>query len=105
MKGQCKAGDIKIFKKEVTGSDLAKFSSGEVHPVYSTFAMGRDMEWASRLFIFEIAEDDEEGIGTSLHIDHLSPACEGESIEITATVKSFVGHHLICTIEVRAVND
>ena len=99
---RCKVGDTKVFKKEVLANDLAKFSSGEVHPFYSTFAIGRDMEYASRLFVLEIIQDDEEGIGTSLQIDHLSPAVEGEVIEVVATVKSFVGNELLCDIQVKA---
>ena len=46
-----------------------------VHPFYSTFALGRDVEWACRQFVLEMKEEDEEGIGTFLNITHKSPAC------------------------------
>jgi fluoroacetyl-CoA thioesterase len=44
-------------------------------------------------------EDDEEGVGTSLSIEHKSPAFVGEEMEIRATVREINGNELICDIE------
>ena len=41
---------------------------GLVHTVLSTFALGRELEWAARLFVLEMKSVDEEGIGTELFI-------------------------------------
>lgn len=92
-----KPGDKKYFVKKVSEQDTAAFDSGEVHPVYSTFALGRDAEWACRLFVLEMKEADEEGIGTFLHVQHHSPALLGSEVTFEAEVKSINGHEIICT--------
>jgi predicted thioesterase len=46
-------------------------------------------------------EDDEEGVGTHLSIDHKGPAFVGEEIIFTATVEEIKGTRLICAIEAR----
>ncbi|GGK70707.1 thioesterase family protein [Rufibacter glacialis] len=92
--------DTKVYLKTVTEEDLARFETGLVHPVCSTFALAQAMEWASRLFVLEMKETDEEGIGTMLHIDHLGPAFVGEQLHIEATFDTLQGHELRCTLTV-----
>jgi fluoroacetyl-CoA thioesterase len=75
-----KPGDTKTFIHIVTDDDTARFETGEVHKVYSTFALARDAEWSGRLFVLEMKEEDEEGIGTAITVDHLSPALVGEEV-------------------------
>lgn len=101
MKQIFKKGDKKYYKKVVEASDVAAFDGKEVHHVCSTFALARDMEWSSRLFVLDMVEEGEEGIGTMLHIDHKGPALVGQEIEIAATVDTLNGNELICDIEVR----
>ena len=102
MKNIFKPGDKKSFKRIVTESDQAIFHDGKVlHPVCSTFSLARDFEWSSRLFFIDMKEDDEEGVGTMLSIDHKSPAFIGEQVEFTATVESVVKNELICVIEAK----
>ena len=67
-------GDSKTFTHLVTEPDIARFESGTVHEVYSTFALARDAEWSGRLFVLEMKEEHEEGIGTGITITHHSPA-------------------------------
>jgi predicted thioesterase len=69
----------------VSHADTANLDSGQVHPVYATFALGRDAEWCCRLFVLEMKEEDEEGIGTFLSIEHRSPALENSQVVFTAT--------------------
>ena len=102
MKRIFKAGDQKIYRTVVRESDQAIFHGQLLHPVCSTFALARDMEWSSRLFFIDMKEDDEEGVGTRLCIDHYSPALVGDELTITATVAKLEGNELICSIEVRA---
>lgn len=90
-------GNQKFFTKIVEQADCAAFNSGLVHPVYATFALGRDAEWACRLFVLEMKEEQEEGIGTFLNISHKSPALIGSKVEFTATVKSIHKNEIICT--------
>ena len=96
-----KPGDKKQYERVVTKDDAPTFETGVVHPVYSTFALARDAEWACRLFVLEMKEGDEEGIGTFVNIDHISPALENSRIELEATVKSIEGNEIICTFEAK----
>lgn len=101
MKHLFKPGDQKVYEHRVKNEDTAAFHGSTVHAVYSTFALARDMEWSSRLFVLDILDEDEQGIGTALSIQHHSPAFPGEKVVITATLQSWDGHEIICGIEAR----
>ncbi|MBL7852055.1 MAG: hypothetical protein JNN04_14225 [Cyclobacteriaceae bacterium] len=94
-------GDQKVYRKTVTSDDLAAFHGEVLHPVYSTYALARDFEWSSRLFFIDMKEEDEEGVGTHLQINHRNPAFAGEEVIITATVDKIEGNELLCRIEAR----
>jgi predicted thioesterase len=102
MKVLFKAGDKKQFTRKVTEEDAAAFHGEMLHPVYATFALARDFEWSSRLFFIDMREDDEEGVGTFLQIEHHSPARIDDEVTIVATVDSISGNELICIIEARS---
>lgn len=104
MRNLPKIGDARVYRKKVEEADVAAFNGEVLHSVYATFAMARDMEWSSRLFFIEMKEEDEEGVGTHLSIDHLSPAFIGEQLEVIATVAQLNGNELICNIEVKTKN-
>jgi predicted thioesterase len=70
-----------------------------VHPVYATFALGRDAEWCCRLFVLEMKEADEEGVGTFLTIHHHAPALLGAEVVFTAEIKSINGNEVICSYQ------
>ncbi|MBS1780758.1 MAG: hypothetical protein JST70_15625 [Bacteroidetes bacterium] len=86
MKNPFQTGDIKTFIHKVADADVARFESGEVHAVYSTFALTRDAEWSGRLFVLEMKEEGEEGIGTGITVTHHSPALLGQEVVFTATL-------------------
>lgn len=92
-------GDTKTFIKLVEPNDIASFDSGTVHPVYATFALGRDAEWCCRLFVLDMKEDHEEGIGTLLSINHHSPALLGSEVKFIATLETINGNEVICSYE------
>ncbi len=102
MKNIFKTGERKSFKRIVLESDCAIFNGELLHKVCSTFALARDFEWSSRLFFLEMKEEDEEGVGTMLSINHRSPAFVGEEIIFTATVEKIEKNELICTITAEA---
>jgi predicted thioesterase len=102
MKHLFKIGDTKVYKRKVAMEDQAIFHGEVLHKVCSTFALARDMEWSSRLFFIEMKEDDEEGVGTHLTIDHWNPAFVEDELVITATVAHLRDNELICDIEVKA---
>lgn len=101
MKLIYKVGDQKTHQITVGEKDTASFDSGMVHPFYSTFSLGRDAEWCCRLFVLDMKEDDEEGIGTFLNIEHVGAALLGSKVEFTATVFKIEGHEIVCTFEAR----
>ena len=85
MKNPFIKGNQKVYSIVVSQNDIAKFESGVVHEVYSTFALCRDAEWSGRLFVLEMKEEGEEGIGTSININHKSPAFVKDEVIFTAT--------------------
>lgn len=94
-------GDEKVYTHQVTKADTATFAAGTVHPVYATFALTRDAEWAGRLFVLEMKEEHEEGIGTFVEVQHLGPALIGDTVTITASVESIQGNELVCSFVAR----
>ncbi|MGE0590053.1 MAG: thioesterase family protein [Cyclobacteriaceae bacterium] len=104
MKSIFKIGDQKRYERRIVPEDQAIFHGEVLHAVCSTFALARDMEWSSRLFFIEMKDDDEEGVGTHLSIDHFSPAFVGEKLSVVATVAAISGNELMCDIEVKVDN-
>lgn len=92
------------YQHLVTNADTAAFEVGQVHPVYATFALGRDAEWTTRQFVLLIKTELQEGIGTKLNIVHHSPAFIGETVHFTAKITSFDGYKLCCTFEAKVAN-
>jgi predicted thioesterase len=97
MKNIFEVGHTMRLVHLVEQADLATFETGNVHPFYSTFALGRDAEWTCRQFVLQMKEDDEEGIGTFLNIRHKSPAMLGDTVEFIATVSLLEGHQIDCS--------
>ncbi len=99
MKNIFKPGDKKQTRYRVQETDVASFLGEVVHPVCATYTLAMEIEWATRQFVLEMSEEDEDGIGTSLTIDHRSPAFVGDEIVFTAWVEEINGHELICRYE------
>lgn len=97
MQNPFQTGDKKVFQRTVWQEDCAAFESGRVHPVYATFALARDAEWTCRLFVLEMKAQDEEGIGTFVHVEHHAPALAGEQVNFEASLESVQGNEIICT--------
>jgi fluoroacetyl-CoA thioesterase len=101
MKSIFKQGDKKEISVTVKPGDVATFETGNVHPVYSTFALARDAEWCTRQFVLEIRDDDEEGIGTMVYVDHLAPAPVGAKIKIEAAIEKIERHEILCSFKAK----
>ena len=104
MRNPFQIGETKVHRYKVLSTDLAGFGDAVIHPVCSTFALGREMEWSSRMFVLEMIEEDEEGIGTSLQITHHSPALEDEDLTIVATLERIVDNEILCKIKVKVAD-
>ncbi len=96
------AGEVRQLVLIIQVGDTAAFAAGQVHPVYATFAVARDAEWACRQFVLEGKGPNEEGIGTFVEVQHHSPAKPGTQVTYTATVESHHKGHLICRWEAHA---
>jgi len=108
MKNTFEYGDSKSYRVVVKEEDTPNFialpkeqGGGEVHPVYSTYAIARDAEWCGRLFVLEMKEEDEEGIGTMISIEHVAPAFVGDEVFFTSTLESVSGNEIITSFEAR----
>ncbi len=90
-------GDKKYFERVVRMQDSASFEGNNVHPVYATFAVTRDAEWCCRLFVLEMKDETEEGIGTFVNVKHLSPALIGETVLYEAVLEEENGNEVNCS--------
>jgi predicted thioesterase len=99
MKNIFQVGDKKAYTKVISDLDVAAFSGNVVHNVYATFCVARDAEWATRQFVLEMKEDDEEGIGTFLSVEHKSPAFVGEKVVFSSSIEAMNENELICSYE------
>ncbi len=97
MQNPFQKGDIKTFTKIVLPTEIAEFESGTVHDVYSTFSIAKDAEWCGRLFVLEMKEEDEEGIGTKISVEHKSPAFVGDEVNFIATFEEITERGEIIT--------
>lgn len=104
MLDSVQVGEKRHIEHVVQKQDFAGFLGEVVHPVYSTFALGRDAEWACRQFVLELKEEDEEGVGTFLNIEHESPAFEGEKVVIEAVLQEIKSNQVICSFVAKVDN-
>ncbi len=104
MKVIFEIGDRISISHVVSGKDVAAFNGVTIHDVCSTYALAREIEWSSRQFVLKMKEEDEEGIGTHLTIDHKGPAFVGELIEIEAVLTELNDNELICSITAKVKN-
>ncbi|MFN3940948.1 MAG: thioesterase family protein, partial [Chitinophagales bacterium] len=102
MKDIFQPGDRKYYERKVLPEDRAHFEEGgTVHQVYATFNLARDAEWSTRLFVLDMKEADEEGIGTFIEVLHVSPALIGQKVHFTAVIDAINGHEILCSFEAR----
>ncbi|MFT5513464.1 MAG: fluoroacetyl-CoA thioesterase, partial [Bacteroidia bacterium] len=57
----------------------------------------RDAEWVGRLFVLDMLEEDEEGIGTYLNVKHVSPALIGQTVVFEAEIIEQNGSKMACS--------
>ncbi|MFZ1611786.1 MAG: hypothetical protein WAT52_12000 [Chitinophagales bacterium] len=100
MKQIFQIGDRRFYERTVRSEDKAHFEDGgTVHEVYATFNLARDAEWSTRLFVLEMKDADEEGIGTFIEIKHSSPTLIGSKVLFIATIEEINGHEIICSFK------
>jgi fluoroacetyl-CoA thioesterase len=80
----------------VTEDMCPAFDGVVVHRVYSTWSMAHHMELAARKVLKDHLEDDEEGIGAHLSIDHIALVPAGHRVRIVARVREIGRRTLVC---------
>ena len=83
----------------VTQAMVAWFEElGVVHPVYSTWAMVRHMELASRKVLLPFLEPDEDALGHSVSVTHYASTAVGMTVTARARLLRIDGHRIICKL-------
>lgn len=86
----------------VTDEMVAWFEElGGVHRVYSTWAMVRHLELASRKVILPFLEADEDAVGHSISVTHVAPTRVGATVTTRATLLRIEGPRIVCALEAR----
>jgi predicted thioesterase len=96
MKASLKVGNTAEVSITVTEDMCPAFDGVVVHRVYSTWSMAHHMELAARMVLAPHLEDHEEGIGSHLSIDHVSPAPMGHTVRVTAKATELGPTTLVC---------
>ncbi len=99
--GLIAVGETRQHTFVVRPEDVASFQGETVHDVCATYTLAREIEYASRLFVLELKEEQEEGIGTELTVRHISPAFPGETVTIVATLDTLTDRDVICSYVAR----
>jgi fluoroacetyl-CoA thioesterase len=98
MKPSLQVGNTAEIAVAVTESMSPAFDGVVVHHVYSTWSMAHHMELAARMVLAPHLEAHEEGIGSHLSIDHVSPAPLGHTVRVVATATELHPTTLVCRV-------
>ena len=98
MKPSLKVGNSAEVAITVTDDMCPAFDGVVVHKVYSTWSMAHHMELAARMVLAPHLDDHEEGIGSHLSIDHVSPAPLGHRVRVIATATELHSTTLVCQV-------
>lgn len=98
MKSSLAVGNTAEVIITVTEDMCPAFDGTVVHRVYSTWSMAHHMELAARMVLAPHLQEHEEGIGSHLSIDHVSPAPIGKRVRVVATATEVGPTTLVCEV-------
>jgi fluoroacetyl-CoA thioesterase len=98
MKTTIQVGNIESVSFIVTQQMQAQFNDRVIHPVCSTWDMAHQFEIAARKALEEHLDDNEQGIGSSISIEHVKPAPLGAEVEVVATITELDETSVVCEI-------
>jgi len=98
MKAGFEPGIVREVRAVVTEAMCPAFDGAVVHRCYSTWSLVHHMELAARKVLVEYLEDDEEGIGAHVSVDHLAPCGVGKSVCVTAELTEVENQRVTCEV-------
>ncbi len=98
MKPSLKVGNTAEVTAVVTEDMCPAFDGVIVHRLYSTWSMAHHMELAARKVLAPHLDEDEEGIGSSLSIEHLAPTPVGHTVRIVAEAIDVDATTVVCAL-------
>ena len=98
MKPTLIVGTTAEVTAEITEDMCPAFDGVIVHRVYSTWSMAHHMELAARMVLAPHLDDDEEGIGASLSIDHVAPTPVGHTVRVVAEATEVDDTTVVCDV-------
>tara|TARA_Y100000589_G_scaffold328165_2_gene371654 strand:- start:2399 stop:2824 length:426 start_codon:yes stop_codon:yes gene_type:complete len=99
VKETLQVGQLAEVTITVTEEMCPAFDGIIVHRVYSTWSMAHHMELAARKILAPHLEEEEEGIGSHLSIDHLAPAPVGHVVTVRAEAVQVDENGVVCEIK------
>ena len=101
MKPGFEPGLVREMDVEVTEAMCPAFDGVIVHRCYSTWSVAHHFELAARLVLAEFLEEDEEGVGAHVSVDHLAPCPVGRHVRIRAELVEVAEERhtrVVCTV-------
>lgn len=98
MKPSIEVGNTESISFDVTEAMQPQFHGRVIHPVCSTWDIAHQFECAARKILEPHLEEDEQGIGSHLSIDHLALAPLGKRVTVTATITELNERKVVCSI-------
>lgn len=98
MKPGFTPGISRTVHARVTEDMCPAFEGVVVHRVYSTWSMVHHMELAARKVLVDFLEEDEEGIGARVCVDHRSPAPVGTDVVVRAELVEVRRNRVVCRV-------
>ncbi len=83
---------------QVTDDMCPAFDGHVVHRVYATWSMVHHMEIAARKVLVDFLDQDEEGVGARIAVDHLRPAGVGTDVTVRAELTEYHRNRAVCRV-------
>jgi predicted thioesterase len=92
-------GATAVLDVVVTADMTVDFTElGKVHPVYATYTMAKHFEEAGRKLLLRHLDDDEDGLGRAVAVEHLAPSWVGDRLTIVARCVGTDGNRVTCEL-------
>jgi predicted thioesterase len=101
MKPTIQVGTTASLSFCVTSEMQPNFGGKTIHPVCSTWDMAHQFELAARQTLEPHLNEDEQGIGTFLSIDHCAPASLGKTVFVEAIITELDESTVVCAISAK----